>query len=369
MKLIKRFYRTFFPKKPIRNLGYNGQRKKKVLISYLLDAFELDIEEFKYSTNRQEMLAITSAFIELGYQVDIQDCLSNHYNNKVNYDIVFGFGVPYRKAKLSKDGIRILYCTEGHPDFSLENETKQIEYFQRRHSVKYKVERSGVYYCSFDYDIADELFVMGEHNQKYLIERGFKNVSGIVPTAIDVHKEILISEERSFIWLGSRGIVHKGLDLLVDVFNKRNDKLHICGVTKDYFYSKTKIIAGDNIFFHGKVDVNSSFFNNELLPDSSFIIMPSCSEGVSTSVLTGMKFGLIPLVSTNCGIDVNKFGKYVFDSLTIESVENLINSTKQLSNRDLLDLKQKIYNFAKVNFNLPDFEDKFKKLLLERTKL
>lgn len=80
------------------------------------------------------------------------------------------------------------------------------------------------------------------------------------------HEEILknrnINEvKKNFLWMGSLGLIHKGLDLLLEIFNELPDyNLYICGSTKnepefEYLYFD-ELYRTKNIHTYGFVGVD-----------------------------------------------------------------------------------------------------------------
>ncbi|MEY8213583.1 MAG: glycosyltransferase [Colwellia sp.] len=334
----------------IRNLGWNGQPKKRVLLSYLTDALKNDIAVFKYNTNRQECLVLVTSLIKQGYVVDVVDCTDNSFISGIEYDYIIGFGVPFRTAKLEKNGKRILYCTEKHPEFSFKEEQKRIDYLYNRHGVKWGIQRSGRYYLEVDYTLADEFVVMGQKTAAFIKEK-YKLPSSLLhciePTAINVESISAMKSQRGFLWLGSSGVVHKGLDLLLESFLLADleCELHICGAVEKDVSFLGAALGDPRIKFHGVIDINSGLFNR-ILERVQYVVLPSCSEGVATSVLTGMGCGLIPLVTDACDIEAKGVG-FKIESIDIESIAGVLklafyqddSSVKELSTNAIARVK------------------------------
>jgi glycosyltransferase involved in cell wall biosynthesis len=308
----------------ISNLGWNGQLKPRVLLSYLTDAFRSDIADFKYNTNRQECLVLVDNLIKQGCVVA---CTDNKFDNDVAYDYIIGFGFPCSAAKSQKSGKRFLYCTEKHLDFSFEEERKRIDYLYSRRGVKWDIQCSGRYYLKADYSLADEFVVMGRRTAKYIKEKydlPSLLFHCIEATAINVKLINVVKSQRGFLWLGSSGVVHKGLDLLIESFllADLDCELHICGAQKRDVSFLGSALNDTRINFHGVVDINSSVFK-KILERVQFVVLPSCSEGVATSVLTGMKCGLIPIVTDACDIETKGIG-FKIEDVDVESISSVL---------------------------------------------
>ena len=114
-----------------------------------------------------------------------------------------------------------------------------------------------------------------------------------------------------YIWLGSHGLVHKGLDLVLEAFAQAPElKLTVCGPVSaepDFVAEYRRELALPNVRVHDWIDTQSPLFR-ELLATHSSIIYPSCSEGGGGSVITCLHGGLIPIVTREASVDVENFG-------------------------------------------------------------
>ena len=137
----------------------------------------------------------------------------------------------------------------------------------------------------------------------------FKNLNAFFYDVydIDLSKKDFSKAKEHFLWFGSSGLLHKGLDLLIDIFSKRRDiYLHICGASKkekDFFdYYGPALSKSKNIINHGFVDIKSEEFKN-IMDQCAFIIFPSVSEGGAPAVLnTIANGGLIPILTKSTGL-------------------------------------------------------------------
>ena len=108
-------------------------------------------------------------------------------------------------------------------------------------------------------------------------------------------------------------MIHKGLDLLLEVFKNNPDlHLHVCGPIDNESEFKTcfydELYNKRNINAYGFVDLRSDTFAH-LMKTCAFVIFPSCSEGQATSVVNVMGNGaLLPVVTKESGIDINEYG-------------------------------------------------------------
>jgi len=171
----------------------------------------------------------------------------------------------------------------------------------------------------------------------------------------------LNQSRKNFIWFGSYGAIHKGLDILIDVFKLLPEyNLFICGLDrreKNLFKLNYK-----NIHDLGFINIKSKEFIC-LMDSCSYVILPSCSEGMATAVLTCMNHGLIPIVTRECGIDLLDWGFYLDDYHIGFLREKII----ECANYDieLLEKQHKqIFNYSREQFNLQRYSQDFEQIIV-----
>lgn len=115
------------------------------------------------------------------------------------------------------------------------------------------------------------------------------------------------TDRQAVMWLGGSGLVHKGLDLVLEALAGRSDiDVHIVGSIKperDFMRAFRGELRAPNVVAHGWVDVSSAAFAL-LCEINQLVVFPSCSEGRAGSVVSAMARGLIPIVTPEAGIDL-----------------------------------------------------------------
>lgn len=366
MEKIKNYFKKYINNYLIiQNINYDPSleiEQKKVLIIYIDTPFKITNFENIYSSNILEMEVITKYFIENNYIIDIiyvKDFFNYSKIKNKKYDVIFGFGdIFYKVCRNNKDAVKILYLTENHPDFSYKEEKKRVDYFNKRKNKKAKITRSGSYYKEEQFLIADYFINMGKTSE---IKKYDKPIFNIFPSAL-INKNFILKKKdfnkakKEFLWFGSNGSIHKGLDILIDVFSKREDViLHICGLNnKDKKILKIK--KRNNIINHGKINVKSDEFL-KIVNKCAFLIHPSCSEATSTSVLTGMIHGLIPIIVKNSSsLDILEDKALFLEDYKIDYLESKINEFVKIDNEILEKKQYQIFNYSKNEFNLNNFK-------------
>ena len=173
---------------------------------------------------------------------------------------------------------------------------------------------------------------------------------------------------RSYLWFGSGGMVHKGLDLALEAFAGMPDyHLTICGPVeqeKDFvlaFYKE--LYESPNIHTVGWIDTRSDRFR-EITRSCVGLIFPSCSEGQASSVVECMHAGLIPVVSAESGVDVQDFG-VILKSCSIEEIKQAIATVSGLPTAELRSRARKAWEFARANHTRERFAEVYRRAIQE----
>ena len=347
--------------------------QKRAVVCYLTYSFLYDWEKTNIGrTQPYEIMKIVKTISWFGYAVDVIGCNDLRALEIVKhrkYNLIFGFGEAfYRLTNSHPDINSILYMTENIPDFSFKQEKVRIDYFYQRHGRKIRLRRSGKFYKKHHFDkLYSHVITMGETE---LLKKSYSNPKFIFPTGLR-NKKYSFTEKNhmqsryNYLWFGSTGAIHKGLDILLDVFYKRDDIiLHICGLDK----KEKKILniqQRENIIEYGHVDVNSDAYL-ELVQRCTYIILPSCSEGFSTSVTTGMLHGLIPVVNKDTGGFNRANDKVIFlEDFRVEYIDKRINELSSFDPEKLSKLSKKVFDFAQENFSIEAFENSLREIMTD----
>lgn len=351
------------------NLDICNNKQKKVLISYICQSYEEDLDGNNiFHSNYYEINQIVKYFINEGYSVDIINCNRVDLFEKIlqkKYRVIFGLGKVFDKAKnYYKDAVKILYMTENRPNISEKMEKERVEYYKKRYGKNVKLNRSKKYYTEDSLRNIDHLIILGDIenfndinvNKYYLCPTGLRNEK------YKIKKRDIDNTKKNFLWFGSNGAIHKGLDILLDVFNKRKDiNLFIFGVNR-HDKKILSLKSKNNIKVYDKISVKSNEYI-EIIEKCTFAILPSCSEATSTSILTSMRHGLIPIVSKNIGFEQYIDEKFVLKDYKIEYIEEKINELMNIDNEEIQ--KTHYLNFEKANniFSIERYTEDLNKIL------
>ena len=362
IKIIeKRYGYTETKDRLIYNINWDpSRRQKRVLIAYLdLSMTGNEIIRGSRHTNRYELYKIILFFIQKDYVLDICHC--NDVNaiecaKKQKYDVIFGLGHVFRKMAETSDAYKILYLTENPYSFSYKKEMERITYFYNRHHIKISFARTGHFFYKSDEELADAVICLGDPKQIRMSE---KDVIRIWPSAMinDNYFDISKRNRKNFLVLGTDGFVHKGIDLLLEVFAKHSDwNLFLCGSNIKKTIKKLKYPAiPANIHDCGFVNVYSDSFLR-YVETCTFILLPSCSEASPTAILTGMCHGLLPIIMNGQGMDEMDEYCYYFENYDLASIERKLNEVIELSQDECIDRAYKVMDYARNKFTLENFQ-------------
>lgn len=282
---------------------------KNCLLAYIINPF---VNGVSYThQNSWQVIEIAKAISEFGYNVDVCDYNYNKSDFNKKYDLLIDLH-PRDNAvynKFSKpECIKIAYLTGSNTSFSNISEQKRVDDVYRRRNVKLIPRRQAPLISKRieSYDAA--FFIGNEYNLRTYSEFKIPPVYFIKNTGYKFNFSTENRNPKNFMFLASAGQVHKGLDLLLEVFADRckDLNLYICsGFENETDFCnayKEELYHTSNIHPIGFINIKSEKFR-EIAEKCAYMIMPSCSEANAGSVLTAMSAGMIPIVSRECGFD------------------------------------------------------------------
>lgn len=341
---IKVLIRQNTTHRPIYNVFRTGY-KKKVLISYITLPFRA--ESLSHS-NFFEVTTAARIFNELEYVVDVI-----HYEGRIPslncYDAIYGFGDVFQRyfewqhrgvAKTIYYGAGMHVCHQNNVTLKRVKDVYRKKNVWLCRSARY-VEKAWTHQTA----LSDGIIALGNDSCAETYRKHYDGPVLSCPApfyqTLD-YKEVMrrrkVGARKSYLWFGSNGMIHKGLDLCLEFFKSRPDlELHICGHLSqepDFVRAyQSELFGTQNIHVHGFVNVQSECFQ-QILASCSFVIFPSCSEGGSPSVLTAIGNGaLIPIVSRESSV-TPKYG-VVIEVLTSDGVADAINETVNMTDEQV----------------------------------
>ena len=312
---------------------------KRALLCYITRPFKTRRHD-RIHPNLSEVRMIARILEDLGYDVWAVDYHSEYPIDYTRYDLIFGFGRSFSRSFDGPfHGIRILHLTGASPCFSNRAEPVRLLALHQRKEKLLSPRRIVYEPWMAGAVLSDAVFCLGNDWSLSTYQGINTNLIRIPVSYVPTHELSSLSKDyeagrKRFLWFGSLGAVHKGLDLVLDAMDILGGDYHldVCGSVEsetDFFaLYRDHLLHRKAISYHGFVDVSSQTMKN-ILERCNYTILPSCSEGGGSSVLTCMHGGLIPLVTQESSVDLEDFG-ILIDQPTPEAVADAMRQAAAL---------------------------------------
>jgi len=375
-KYILSLRQYFINKKIIRNV-YKRTFGKRVLIIYLTSPFGVKRINLRHS-NVLECASAAEIFNDLEYQVDVVNYNSKRKINFENYEVIYGMGTLFEESFYStKSKIkRIFYATGCNPIFSnIATTLKVRSFYTDNHILIPESSRILKESQHFQILLSDAVIILGNNYVKntylrhdFQVNR-YQNLNAFYFDVIipEVNKKNFSKARTNFVWFGSSGALHKGLDIVLEFFFIHPElTLHICGLNAEesnfYNFYKYRIETSNNIFNYGFVDIQSDLFK-EIMEKSCFALFPTISEGGAVALLNVIANGaLIPIYSEATGVDLKDYGCEV-KTITLEAFTMAINSMLALDDENLKKKSVLILNHVRKIYSYENYKIKLRYLI------
>jgi len=372
--VLKKIYRNLFGFGIIENVT-NTVGDKNCLIMYVTAPFRQKQAVYSHQ-NRDQVVALAEVIAEFGYCVDVIQYNDKKILLKKNYDLVIDLHPGLNKVyagHLSPKSKRIGYITGSNPAFANEAESKRLEAVQQRRGVRLKSRRNSPLFLSAEMEALDAVFLIGNGITEktysgFSLKRLYLLKNTGYPFLYDSKREKC--NPFSFLFLSSSGQVHKGLDLLLEIFSDEKDmRLYVCSPFQEesdfYRLYQKELTQSENIIPIGFTDINGSRFR-EVIQECSYLLQPSCSEGISGSVLTAMSAGLIPLVSRECGLEKDEV--VTLDDCSLETIRKIVKKLAGRKSSWIIKESKRVKEIIKTRYSLDVYKDGVRKALADLLK-
>lgn len=306
-----------------------GARHGDVLLSYILEPFVRQrVREWDHHTNSWESAAIASTFAKLGFDVDVIYYRNRTFVPRKSYDVFIDS--RHNMERLHSrfpNAIKIQHLDTTSMLFHNLGETRRLYELQMRRGVTLQPRR--VEFPNRGLDFAHCGTVIGNAFTAGTWQWANKPIYRLpLPSRVTFEfpeAKRFDAARRKFLWLGTGGAVHKGLDLVLEAFSRLPHlELTVCGPVEselDFVAAyRRELYETPNITLKGWVDVAGEEFRR-LCDEAGAIVYASCADAQAGSVVTAMHAGLVPIVSVETGVDVEPFGVELRTSTISEIVE------------------------------------------------
>ncbi len=344
-----------------------------VLLSYVVNPFTLKPGEAVPTSHTQhwECLQMAKTFLDFGYNVDVIWFYNDVFIPKKDYDffVETRWNLQRCISFLNKDCVKIFHSDTAHILFHNAAEANRLLELQQRRGITLSPKRFEQPNQAIEY--ADCATVLGNEftmNTFKYAKKPLYRVPISAPTLYPFPKDKDFAGcRKNFLWFGSAGFVHKGLDLLLDAFSQMPDyHLTICGPInkeKDFetaFYKE--LYQTPNIHTVGWIDVTSQKFL-DIVNSCLAIVYPSCSEGGGGCVINCMHTGLIPIVSYESSVDVSDDYGVILKESSVEEIKQSIDNISELDSSQLEEMAKNSWKFVRENHTRENFTKVYKQTI------
>lgn len=313
-----------------------GTPKGSVVLSYHTDPWLFPGgRETHYHTNRWECGIIGDTFVEAGYRLDVVEYNNPHFVPRP--DTAFAIDLEQNLERYSRlvpgSCVKIHHASTTHWTHWNLAELTRLHAIQQRRGVTLVPRRQIP--PNLAHEVCDRAIMVGNAftAETYAFsKKPMHRIPISTTTLCDWPAEKNLDRLRkNFIWFGSVGLAHKGLDLALEAFARMPElKLTVVGgihLDPDFKAAyHRELYETANIHTPGWISATSPEFIT-LLRDQVGVVYPSCAEGGAGSVIVCMHCGLIPIVTRSASIDIGDFG---FETRS-ERIQDIIDATREVA--------------------------------------
>jgi glycosyltransferase involved in cell wall biosynthesis len=343
-----------------------------VLLSYITKPFLLKPGQpvSNAHTHDWDSLQIAKTFLDLGYHVDVIGWNNYTFTPENDYSFFIDARMNLERLArfLNKHCVKIMHIDTAHWLFHMTAQHQRLLELQHRKGVTLSLRKTvapnrGIEEADCATMCGNEFTISTYRYANKPIYRVPHSTAALYPWPEGKDFEAC---RRRFLWFGSGGLVHKGLDLVLDAFAAMPEyHLTVCGpIHQERDFEKAfyrELYQTPNIRTVGWVDISGPEFL-EITNSCVGLIYPSCSEGASGGVVTCLHAGLIPVISYESGLDVEDFG-FLLKDCSIETIKESICMVASLSAEEIKERARRTWECARANYTRERFADEYQKVV------
>ncbi len=335
--------------------------------------------ELKAHSNAWESREIARIFKKLDFNIDVINWDDRTFIPHKKVDLIFDISVNLQRIAgvVRPSPIKILYRTGSDPNYQNVAETRRVENVNRRRNSSYSPKRL-VHEPELEIESlrqADFCLLLGNEHTLNTYPAEFRDKISLVPVSGSyLGKSIkspsdFVPDDREFLWFFGAGAVHKGLDLLLEVFARNKHLvLNIIGNIsneEDFFQIyEYELNYLSNIKYHGWLIPSSKKFRR-IINSTFCFIAPTCSEAISAAAVTCLQAGLYPIISRDTGISLPLDCGVYLETCSINEIERFVHKVHSFPNPFLSSQIHETQKFALVEYSRRRYSEVMSKFILE----
>jgi len=364
-----------WPPKPVR-LAPPGSISGHVLLSYLRAPFErgLDSPQARGHTNWFECKSMADAFVAAGFCVDVVERNDPRVFPGIPYDYVIDIHNNLERWShlLPPACVKILHATGAHWLTQNAAELDRLLALRERRGVSLVPRRQARPVASVEH--SDRITVLGNRFTSDSFRFSGRPVHRIPISSAYAFawpgKRDWAKIRTRFLWMGSYGMVHKGLDLVLEAFaGQPHLQLTLCGrpeKEEDFFrLYENELTRCTNIQRMGWVDPGSVEFER-IRREHAAMIYPSCSEGGGGALIHAMHGGLLPVATPAASVDLEDFGERINEG-SVEAVRQAALLVASLSEQEWEARCRASWEFVRLQHTREQFARNYRNFVIHLT--
>lgn len=346
----------------------------RVLLAYVVEPFLLRQDEPvpHHHTHYWESLQMARTFLELGYAVDAISYRNTTFVPRVPYDVFVSARTNFARIarQLPPHCLKIAHLDTAHWLVNNCNAYQRARNVKRRRGVALPLERKLIEQ-NWAIEHADHATVLGNEFTIDSYRYAGKPIHRLpIPSCMTYpapEGKDVDSVRNRFIWFGSDGLLHKGLDLVLEAFADMPDfHLTVCGpISNDPKFQQAyhrELYELPNVHTEDWVDITGPRFE-EIVRDSLGVVYASCSEGGGASVITCMQAGLVPVVSVEASVDVTADFGVVLPENSIETIQASVRELARRPAAELSEMARSAWRTAQGRYTRQQYAREFRELM------
>lgn len=354
------------------SLRPRGSARGDVLVSYTINPFlgqgmPIDTRH----TADWECLQIVKTFLDLGYAVDVINYDNHRFLPRKPYAFLVDelTNLERLSALVPPTCVKIFHGVFAH--WLVNNRAAYDRYMALRERRGILLRPRRLLAPNLSAEQADALTVKGNDNTVGTYRHAGRPVYRIAGSStIELpwpDGKDFDACRRRFVWFGGRGLVHKGLDLVLEAFAQMPAfHLTVCGPVQTERDFETafaeELYRTPNIRTVGWVDLQSTEFV-EIADSCVGVIYPSCAEACAGSVINCMHAGLIPVVSRESGVEVRADFGLLLRDCSVTDIQETVQALSSRATGELTALARHTWEFARATYTRQRFVESYREAI------
>ena len=356
------------------SLTPKGARRGNVLLSYVIDPFLRGKTDpiSNDHTHHWESYQIAQTFLRQGFAVDVVSYRNFSFVPQKSYTLFVGARTNFERitSLLNTDCVKVAHLDTAHWLFNNAMAYQRLLALQQRRGIA--LHNVKMVESNWAIEQADVATILGNQftiDTYAYAKKPIHRIPISAPSAYPWDEQKDFHRCRNnYLWFGSSGFVHKGLDLVLEAFAQMPDyHLTVCGpFDQEAGFVKAfhkELYESPNIHAVGWVDVASPRFL-ELARNCIGLVYPTCSEGGGGSAITCMHAGMVPVLSYEASVDIGDSGILLSDN-TINEIKAAVAGLSSKPVTELERLARAAWTTARDNHTRDIFASEYEKFVLQ----